>query len=502
MNTRTKNAIRNIKFGLINKIILLLFPFFIRTTIIKTLGSEYVGLSSLFTSILLMLNLAELGISDAIIYCMYKPIAEKDEKVICALMNLFKKLYRIIGCIIFILGILLLPFLKHLIKGSYPANINIYLLYVLYLINTVLTYFLFAYKNALLIVKQRIDINSKIQSIISIIQYTIQIIVIRLFKNFYLYVIIQILCVCLNNIFTFIYTKKNYPKYICYGEVNETIKKDVKKRVKGLLIQKICGTTRNSLDSIFISLYLGLNLVAMYSNYYSIMYSIISIMSIITSSITAGIGNSVVTESEEKNYKDMNKINFIYMWLSGFCTICLLCLFQPFMKLWVGKEYIFPFSIVILFCVYFYSLKLGDIRSIYSTVNGLWYENRYRAVIESILNIILNIVLGKYFGVYGIILGTLISLLLINFVYGSQIVFKYYFKNQNISEYFYKHGLYSLATLINSIITYYLCSFVSFSGIKELILKGIICAFIPNIIYLIIYFKTKIFKESLSIIKK
>ena len=121
------------------------------------------------------------------------------------------------------------------------------------------------------------------------------------------------------------------------------------------------------------------------------MYSIISIMSIITSSITAGIGNSVVTESEEKNYKDMNKINFIYMWLSGFCTICLLCLFQPFMKLWVGKEYIFPFNIVILFCVYFYSLKLGDIRSIYSTVNGLWYENRYRAVIESILNIILKI---------------------------------------------------------------------------------------------------------------
>ena len=106
-------------------------------------------------------------------------------------------------------------------------------------------------------------------------------------------------------------------------------------------------------EGIFISLYLGLNLVAMYSNYYSIMYSIISIMSIITSSITAGIGNSVVTESEEKNYKDMNKINFIYMWLSGFCTICLLCLFQPFMKLWVGKEYIFPFSIVILFCVYF-----------------------------------------------------------------------------------------------------------------------------------------------------
>ena len=301
---------------------------------------------------------------------------------------------------------------------------------------------------------------------------------------------------CLNNVLVAIIAKKKYPEYICAGEVSKEQKKDIRKRVAGLMIQKVCGTTRNSLDSIFISAMIGLSAVAIYSNYYVIMNAIIGVMGIVTSSITASVGNSIVTESEEKNYRDMKKFNFIYMWMSGWLTVCLLCLYQPAMKLWMGQENMFSFSVVVLFCIYFYSLKMGDIRAVYSDAKGLWYENRFRAIAESIANVILNLVLGHFFGVHGIIAGTLISLLIINFGYGSQILFKHYFKHHKASEYFTLHGLYALITASICYATYSICSLVNSSGITELALKGVICVIAPNLFYLFIYRKTDQLKEA------
>ena len=132
-----------------------------------------------------------------------------------------------------------------------------------------------------------------------------------------------------------------YPQYLPKGKISKDLINDMKKQIRGLMIQKICGTTRNSLDSIFYISFLGLNMVAIYSNYYSIMTAIIGVMNIISTAIVPSIGNSIVTESVDKNYNDMNKFNFIYMWISGWCTICLACLFQPFMKIWMGEEYMF-----------------------------------------------------------------------------------------------------------------------------------------------------------------
>ena len=501
-NSRIKNATRNISYGFINKMIALFFPFLMKTVIIRTMGSQYLGLNGLFTSILQVLNLAELGFSSAVVFSMYKPITENNKSEICALLNLYKKIYRVIGVVILLVGITLLPFLTNLISGSYPNEVNIYFLYIIYLLNTALTYFLFAYKTALLVAHQRSDVVSNIQSIVSIFQYIVQIMVLVIFKNYYLYLFIMVMSTIINNLMCSLRVDKMYPDYKCSGDITETAKKDIRKRVSGLMVQKVCATTRNSLDCVFISAFLGLDAVAIYSNYYSLIAALIGIMSIVTTAMLAGVGNSIVIENKEKNYKDMNKFNYIYMWLSGWLTICLVCLYQPFMKIWMGQEYMYPFSVVVLLCIYFYSLKMGDIRAAYSDAKGLWWENRYRAIAESIMNILLNFVLGKLLGIHGIILGTLISLLVINFGYGSQILFKYYFDEHTVREYFGKHFVYAIVTSCIAVVTYFVVMFIKLDNVVGLGIKAIICVVVPNIIYFLIYRKTKIFSESVILFEK
>ena len=224
-DTRTKNTKRNIISGVGYRTVTVLLPFLTRTAILYLLGEQYVGLSSLFTSILQVLNLAELGFSSAIVYNMYKPVADGDDTTICALMNYYKHVYRVIGIIIFVSGIILLPFLPRLISGSWPNEINIYILYLLYLSNTALSYFLFAYKTALLNAMQRMDIVNVVQMISQTGKNVIQLITLLIFRNYYLFVIIAILTTCLSNVLTAIITDKKYPQYKCNGYISSLQKK-------------------------------------------------------------------------------------------------------------------------------------------------------------------------------------------------------------------------------------------------------------------------------------
>lgn len=499
--SRTNNTIRNFYTGFFNKFLLLVFPFIIRTVMIKKLGSDYLGLSSLFSSILQVLNLTELGFSSAIVFSMYSPIAKKDTDTVCALLNLYKNVYRIIGVIILFIGLIIMPFLKYLVHGNYPSDINLHVLYLIYLMNTAVTYFMYAYKSSILIANQRNDYVNNINTFVYILQFIIQIVILCVFENYYAYIAITLFTNILNNILISIICKKKYPMYICSGKISKKQKEDIKKRVYGLMIQKVCATTRNSLDSIFISAFFGLTIVGIYNNYYMILASATAVISVIKESMIASVGNSIASESVEKNYFDMMKFNFIYMWLSSWCTVCLMCLYQPFMELWLGKSNMFSIEVVICFCIYFYMLKMGDIRSVYHEAVGLWYEGKYRALVESILNIILNYFLGKIFGIPGIILATVISLFFINFLYGSTIVFKYYFKNIKKKEFFKNHMFYVIITIIVCFITYLICSLLPNYGLLSLVIKVIICFIIPNLLFLIFYFKSKYFVEAYNFIK-
>lgn len=499
--SRTKNAVRNIYSGMFNKIFTIFFPFLIRTVLIKKIGIEYAGLNSLFSSILQVLNLTELGFASAVVYSMYKPIAEDDKETICALLNFYKRVYFIIGLVILVLGTAVTPFLPRLIKGNVPQNINIYVLYSIYLINTSLSYLLFGYKNSLLNAHQRRDVISNILTITQGLMNICQLIILVTIKNYYLYVIMMPVFTVLNNVLVGIATKRMFPEYSCKGKLDISVKKDIRKKVAGLMISKICHVSRNSLDNIFVSAFLGLSMTAIYSNYYMILTSISGIISIITTSMQGGIGNSVQTESEEKNYSDMKKFNLLYMWLAGWCTICMLCLYQPFIKFWLGQDFLLSNGATALLCLYFYILKSGDITANYCNAIGVWWENKYRYILETVANVILNYSLVRIFGIYGLILATIITMVLIGQGMGNKPLFRNYFKKQNLFKWlFLIQGKNLLITIITGTITYFLCTtidkYFEFGNITVIIVRIVVCLFIPNLLFILFYSQTSDFKEA------
>lgn len=498
---RTKNSMRNVFYGMSYKMLSIIMPFAVRTVFIKTLGVEFLGLNSLFTSILTVLNLTELGFSSAVVFCMYKPIAEDNTEEINALLALYKRVYFYIGLIVSLLGLSLIPILPYLVNGSYPDSINVVLVYLAYLVNTVISYFLFAYLGSLITAFQRDDIISKINIIVTTLMYLSQIVILVSVKNYYVYICVMPLFTVINNIWTAIISKKMFPQYKPVGKISDKSKKEIKEKVSGLIIFKICYVSRNAFDSIFISMFLGLADTAIYNNYYYIMNAVVGITNVLTTSVLAGAGNSVASDSVEKNYSDMNKMNFIYMWIAGWFTACMLCLYQNFMQIWVGKELMYPFGVVVLLCIYFYVLKMGDVRYIYEQAKGLWWEYRYRSIAEAVGNIFLNYLLGRLFGIYGIIIATILTLFLINYFYGAKVIFRSYFINQNKVHYFLQNGLYAMASFVACFITYLATALLPYTWIG-LGVRFLICLFVPNIVILLVLFNTSIFKESYTWIKE
>lgn len=497
---RTWNTVRNIFFGGLNKIVTLLFPFVLRTVLIKVMGMEYAGLNGLFVSILEVLNLSELGIGTAIVYCMYKPIAQGNQKEICALLNLFRKIYFVIGIFVLVIGTLIIPFLKYFVNGSYPNDINLYVLYLIYLINSCSSYFFMGYRSAILSAHQRLDVVQIASTFLKGIMYTVQIIILVLFRNYYLYAVMLPIFTILINLVTAYEAKRIFPQYICCGRVSKSLKSDLKEKVSGLMITKLCAVTRNSFDSIFASAFMGLTMSAIYANYYFIMHSVISVLGIIVQAVLAGVGNSIQTESVEQNYEDLKRFNFMYLWISGVCTNFLLCLYQPFMHIWVGKNNLLPLSSVILFCMYFFLLTMGDMQSVYYNAAGLWWNYRKCTIVEALLNLSLNFILGKVWGLNGIIAGTLISLFLINFLYAERLVFKYYFKNGKTREFYLKQIKYAVTTATTCFITYQVCRFTTDMTEGNLFIvlfvRATICFVVPNILFIMIYSKSSEFHSA------
>ena len=488
---KTKNTLRNAFWGFFNQIIQNLLPFFTRTLLIKLLGEQYLGLSSLFTSILQILNLAEAGFSQAIVFSMYKPIADDDDEKICALLSLYRFIYKIVGTVITVAGLCILPFLPRFINGTYPSDVNIYILYSLYLSNIVLNYFLFAYKQSLFSAFQREDKISKVASVLSIAQPIIQISLLFAYRNLIAYTVAIPLITITKNMTIAILAKKQFPQYVCKGKISKDAAKSIYKKVAGLFIEKLSATSRDSFDSIFISSFIGLASVTIYSNYFYIMNAIYGFFRIFIGGMNAGIGNAVASQPVEDNYKTFKTLSFLYSLIAGWCTICLFCLYQPFITLWLGDRFLFSFKEMTAMCAYFYVQTLINIKGSYTAACGLWWENRIRAIVEAVANIVLNYAFVRLFGIFGIIIATVLTIVFINFGYGSAILFKNYFKDKKkLFLFFLTHVFYFFVTAIIALVTFHTANLlINKDGLISFCIRVGLCIAIPLPLYYFAYRK-------------
>ncbi|MCM1272175.1 MAG: oligosaccharide flippase family protein [Clostridium sp.] len=499
---RVTNATRNIFFGMILKVYQILLPFFMRTAIMYFMGIKYLGLNGLFSSILLVLNMAELGVGSAMVYSMYEPIIRQDKQEICALLKLYRKYYRIIGGIIAVVGTIVLPFVPHLIAKNavdeVPPDVNIYIIYLLNLACTVISYWLFAYRGSLLTAHQRDDITSKVSLITNTFQYVGQFLVVIIFKSYYLYLIVSFLTQVLTNIVVAYFSTKKYPEYKPEGELSPEIVKSINQRIKDLFTSRIGMVMVMSMDSIVISIFMGLTPLAIYNNYYYIVKSVITLLQVIYASCTAGIGNSIILESDDKNYNDMKKFTFIVAWLVGICCCCLLCLLHPFMILWAGEENTLGILIDICFTVYFFVDQMNLVLHTYKNAAGIWHEDRFRPLATSFTNLILNIILVQFFGIYGILVASVISVSCVGMPWILHNIFKTMFKRSK-KEYVLRLFLYAFITLIACTVCYLACSLVTGAGIGTIIIRLFICAVLSNVVFFLFYTRLKEFGEAKDI---
>lgn len=480
---RTKNTIKNIKAGMVLRLYQTIVPFLMRTAMIYFMGVQYLGLNSLFASILQVLNMAELGIGSAMVFAMYKPIAHDDEAAICALMGLYRKYYRIVGLLIGTVGLILLPAIPYLISGDVPGELNIYVLYLLNLGQTVLTYWLFAYKNCLLQAHQRTDIVSWIAAATYTLQVVLQLAVLLLSKNYYLYVIVFIGSQLANNVITAVVVTRKFPQYRPCGKLPKEKVREINQKIRDLFTAKLGGVVLKSSDTIVISAFLGLTVLAVYQNYLFIVSSVLAIVEIILSSMMAGLGNSYVLESREKNFLDLEKFSFIFLWMIGVCTCCFLGMYQPFMEIWVGKELMLGMGEVVCFASYFFVYTTNRLLSIYKDAAGLWHEDRWRPLVTALTNLLLNLLSIKAFGIYGVLASTVISMVFVGMPWILHNIFTQFFEKKLMKQYVRQLLAHVMVTVVAGVLVVLVCNQLRMPPIPKLVLCGIVAVIVPNVLF-------------------
>ena len=498
---RTRKSIKNIIWAAIIFTINIIVNFISRKIFIVIMGNEYNGLNSLLLNVSSMLSIAELGISNAIIYKLYKPFSENNKEKIKSLMKFYKNAYRLVAISVLAIGICILPFLKYIINDI-DIDINIHISYILYVIDVFVSYLL-SYKRSIFIVSQNEYIIKKIHLLYVLLYNTIQTLIIFLTKNYYLFLIIKILFTILENIIITMFANKKYPFLLSKADkLDKNDKKEIIQKIKALFVHKVAGFIVNGTDNILISLFFGIIMVGKYNNYFVIMNSLFMLVSAVFTAITPSIGNLLVEDNKEKNLNVYKKIKLINLIISLVSSCLLLALIQNFIILWLGKEYILDNTLICTIVIYYFyrTLKLPIVS--FKDAAGIYYEDRFVPLIESIINVVFSIFFAKLLGLTGILIGTIISNLFL-FVYSyPKFVYSKLF-NSNAMEYyklFFKDSIIMLFTLslVNIINTNIIIKNIYLNMIFEIIIG----LFIPIIIIIIIYKDSAELKYYLNILKK
>lgn len=486
---RVKSSIKNITTGLIGQMLLMLTNFVTRTVFINILGSTYLGVSGLFGNILSLLSLAELGVGQAITFSLYKPIAQKDSDKINSLMAIYKKIYSFIFLFVLVVGLSLAPFLRYIIK-DFDKIPNITIIYILYVINSAASY-LFVYRNTLITASQKNYITHMIAYVFSVAMMILQILLLVLFKNYIVYLVVQISITVLQNIVIAIIAKRIFPELNTKKtkQLEPEEKGKLIKNIKSLMIYKVGTLALNSTDNILISAFVGVVKVGLYSNYHLICNSVTGFLSTIFGNLTASIGNLNAVETNEKKIEMFNIINLATFWLYGVCSICIFCAANPFITAWIGEEYLLSYRelFIIVLNAYVGGMLFAPFN--YRQTMGLFVYGKMRPIISAVINIVASVLLGKRFGLEGILWGTIIARGTTNVWFDPYIVFK---KGLNSSpkHYYFDYLIKLIILFVTGAISVVVTTAIDGEGMFIVIVKALAAFVITNGVFLLIYGRT------------
>lgn len=503
---RLTKSIRNSYFVTISQFVNIVLGFVLQTIFIKTLGGTYLGIKGLFTNILSVLSFSELGIGSAITFALYAPLANREENKISAIMHFFKRAYEFIGCFIGVIGICLIPFI-HYFTHVYIRNL--YLYYLLFLANTVISYF-FTYKRTLLNADQKNYLNTINQLIFKLIQVVGQIIILLAYKSFILFLIIQLLCTFFSNLIISVKVNKQYP-YIIGNDKENKVDTDTKKIIFsntiGSVGEKIGTIIVQSTDNMLISYFISLFVGGIYSNYLLVTSSLTAIVGQASSAVSASIGNLAVERKEDVDhqYDTLKKFFFVDHFIVFIVSVCLLTMLNPFIRLWVGARYEFPFFTVFLLVVNFAITGLRSPLTSFVGAYGLYARDGVKSVIEAVLNLSISIFYVKILnmGVNGIILGTITSNILCNW-YEPYVVIRY---GMRISSRFKEFILIFIGYLLLDIVVMLgvyriLSNLFIVRNFIQLFCLGFLTLLSSFVLFVLIFGRNKYFKFLVNLVKK
>lgn len=496
--SRSKNAGRNIQVAIFNKLFTLLLVFVSRKIFIVYIGVEYLGINSLFSNVLTLLSMADLGLGTAMNVSLYKPIAEKDTRKLSALLRYYKKIYNYIAVSVAVIGCILLPFLKYIVNLDQGIP-YIQLYYLVFLSNTVISY-LFVYKSSIINADQNNYIVNKIAIFVNTIKVLLQIVVVILFKLYILYIILDVCGTFINNLLISRTVDKQYPFLKEKEYLSDNEKKQLTNNISSVFLYKISWCLINGTDNILMSILIGTTFVGYYTNYFTITSNIEAIIALIFTSLTAGIGNLIATEKAEQRFKTFASMQMVSYWLCAIAVCTSYLLIDDFIVLWLGKEYVLDklITIAIVLNLYF-SICMRPVWT-FREGTGMYRQIRYVMLATAILNMVLSIILGRMIGLSGIIFATSISKILTYFWYEPAILYRSFF-NKKPSTYFIGQLMNLFLMMICIFISRNLINSIPIDGGIGWVTKAGICTVVTTGIYYFRYYKTTEFNYIKSRVK-
>lgn len=496
---RIKSSILNLSYAIAGQCLGLLVSFFARIAFIQVLGTEYLGLNGLFANLLSILSLLELGVGSAITFSLYKPLAENDTEKVKSLMKLYKKAYISIGTLILVFGVSFIPFLELFIK-SIPDIPHLQFIFLLFLIDSAISYF-YSYKRTLIITDQKRYIATIYRYSFFILLNIVQILVLYLTHNYILFLLCQIIATFAENIVVSKKADKLYP-YLLEKDIKKIDKETLNqiiKNVRAMTAHKIGGVVINSTDNLIISKYVGLVGVGLYSNYLLIISALNIIIMQVFTSITASVGNLGATETDDKKKFIFNIVFFMNFWIYGFVSICLVALLNPFISLWIGRDFVLDTEVAMAIIVNFYLTGMRQGVLTFRDALGIYWYDRYKPILESMINLVVSLILVKELGMLGVFIGTMISTVTTSLWVEPYVLYKYGFKSSVLS-YFKRYILYSMVTIVSCIMTVSVTNIFNNANFINFIIQLVICIVVPNGLFFLLFHRTNEFKYLYNLI--